>query len=165
RRSADHAVPLSPPPRRHLRSATGVRMRAKRPEGWRTRYLHGVEPLWASAPKESGDGVPAHVHGTIVHRALERSPAGPLEEAELAEELARILDEVIGDIDEPELEPRLAADARYRSALEREVARVLSSREWRWYTDGIHYRELGFLHLVERRLGYVGALDLFRADL
>jgi ATP-dependent helicase/nuclease subunit A len=159
------AAPIDAPPLRHLSSATEVMMRENRPDEWKTRYVHGVEPSWAFAPRGGGENVPAHVHGTIVHRTLERSPPGPLEEAELAEELSRILDEVIGDIDEPELEPRLASDTSYRTALEREIARVVSSREWRWYTEGIHYRELGFLHLADRRLGYVGALDLYRADL
>lgn len=156
---------LPEPPLRWLTSATEVMMREDSPEEWALRYRHGVEPAWAFAPERKageGDALPARVRGTIIHGALERYPPGPLEQARRDLELARILDEVIGELDAPELEPYLARGQRYREALEREVARVVSSDSWAWYTEGAHHRELPFLHLTQPRAWTIGAFDLYR---
>jgi ATP-dependent exoDNAse (exonuclease V) beta subunit len=156
------AEALPAPPLRHLTSATEIMMQDGDPDQWTLRYLHGVEPVWAFAADGDGDAVPARVRGTIIHGALERYPPGPLELAEQEEELARILDEVIGELDAPELEAYLAPGQAYRRALAQEIGRVVSGDEWRWYTDGEHYRELPFLHLVERGLARTGSFDLYR---
>ncbi|MQA89216.1 MAG: AAA family ATPase [Gemmatimonas sp.] len=160
-----HLAELLPaPPFRHLSSATEVMLRERDRPQWELRYVHGVEPVWAFARNSSGKRIPERVRGTIIHGALERYPPGPLERAEMEEELARILEEVIGELEMPELEPYLTAENDYRNALEREIAHVVSSEEWGWYTAGEHYRELPFLHIVGQRLAYVGAFDLYRPE-
>ena len=87
-----------------------------------------------------------------------------LERIQEQEELARILDEVVGELDAPELEPVMARGSAYRRALEEEISRVVRSEEWAWYTGGEHYREIEFLHLNEARAWRVGAFDLYRPD-
>ncbi len=158
------AAPLPAPPMRHLSSATEVMMKEDDPERWKLRYVHGVEPPWQFAVRGREGKLPANVRGTIIHGALERYPTGRLEDIEMEQELSRILDEVIGELDSPELEPILSADLEYRRALEEEIARVVSSPEWEWYSAGEHYRELPFLHIAGPRLAYIGAFDLYRPD-
>lgn len=156
------AIPM--PVMRYLSSATEVMMKEDDAERWALRYVHGVEPGWQFAARRREGKLPANVRGTIIHGALERYPAGRLEEIEMEEELARILDEVIGELDAPELEPLLGSNVQYRQALEQEIAKVVSGAEWRWYSEGEHYRELPFLHIVGPRMAYIGAFDLYRPD-
>jgi ATP-dependent helicase/nuclease subunit A len=139
---------------RFLTSATELMMRENDPALWEMRYVHGVEPVWSFA--RAGEGVPAHVRGTLIHGVLERIRE--------QEELSRLLDEVVGELDAPELQPVLQPGTSYREALEAEIARVVASDEWTWYTAGEHYRELPFLHLNERRAWRIGAFDLYRPD-
>lgn len=148
------ARPAPAVPLRFLTSATEAMMRENDPRQWELRYLHGVEPPWTFARDRSGGGVPAHLRGTVIHGVLER--------IQEQEELARLLDEVVGELDAPELEPVLMRGTAYRQALEEEIARVVSSDEWKWYTEADHFRELEFLHLVDSRSARVGAFDLFR---
>ncbi|MBH16053.1 MAG: hypothetical protein CME30_02065, partial [Gemmatimonadetes bacterium] len=56
--------------------------------------------------------------------------------------------------------PKLGS--KYWEALEEELEQVLKSPEWKWYIDGEHYRELSFVHLVDRKHWYLGAFDLYR---
>lgn len=146
--------PLPIPRHRWLTSATELMLKSKDPERWERRYLHGVVESWQFAPPGDGEGIPADVRGTIIHGVLERIR----EEAELA----RLLDETIGALDDPDLEDVLGRGSRYRDALEREIERVVRSPEWAWYTEGEHHRELGFIHLRGAREWRVGAFDLYR---
>ena len=161
------AKPVDDPPLRWLTSATELMMREDDRKQWEQRYVHGVEPVWVFAPG-TGDGgagspgIPANIRGTVIHGVLERYPPGPLEQARREAELARVLDEVVVELDAPELEPYLQPGQSYREALEQEIARVVTSDEWAWYTDGEHHRELEFLHLVEPRAWRVGAFDLLK---
>lgn len=138
---------------RTLTSATEEMMKERRPDEWAERYVHGIEPRWRFARDRADDGLPPTTRGTLVHAVLEEIQ----EEAELA----RILEERIGELDAPELEPLLQPGTRYRRELEQEILRVVRDPEWAWYTDGTHYRELGFLHRTERAWR-VGSFDLYR---
>ena len=149
---------LGAPPLRATTSATELMMKEGDPERWRLRYVHGVQPSWEFAPRFArggAPGVPAHLRGTLIHGVLER--------IEEARELSRVLDETIGELDNPELETLLRPGAAYREALEQELRRVLESEEWRWYVDGEHWRELPFTHLEERPWR-LGSFDLYRSD-
>ena len=158
------AASLPIPALRYLTSATEVMMKEEDPDRWALRYVHGVEPRWQfAAPRREGK-LRANVRGTIIHGALERYPTGRLEEIEMEQELSRILDEVIGELDAQDVEPILGANAEYRRALEEEIATVVTSPEWEWYSEGEHYRELPFLHIAGPRMAYIGAFDLFRPD-
>ena len=128
---------------------------AKDPEEWERRYRHGVIAPWFFARQTAGDpAVPGTVRGTVIHGVLER--------IEEQRELARILDEVIGGLDEPELAPLMAPGTSYRDALEEEIRRVVESDKWKWYVEGEHYRELPFAHLADATECRIGALDLYR---
>jgi hypothetical protein len=156
------AGPLTEPPLRYLTSATELMTRESDPELWELRYRHGVEPARAFAPEATAGEVSARLRGTVIHGVLERFPPGPLEQAALEEELAALLDEVVGELDTPELEPVLLRGHAYRAALEQEIARVVSGEAWRHLTGGEHYRELRFIHLALRREVRFGAFDLHR---
>lgn len=146
---------LSAPAPRALTSATEHMMKQRDPDAWAQRYVHGIQPMWRFARLDRrGERLPPDVRGTIVH--------GVLEEIEEEAELARILEETIGELGAPELEPMLAPGTQYRRELEAEILRVVRDAEWRWYTDGRHFRELGFLHLVEGGEARVGSFDLYR---
>jgi hypothetical protein len=74
-----------------------------------------------------------------------------------------VLNETIAGIDSPPgVEEFLRPGGPYRTALEEEIAAVVSGDDWGWYVDGEHYRELRFLHLVGPEHWRVGALDLYR---
>lgn len=151
------ARPLPRPPRRYIRSATELLVHRRSRAEWRLTYGHGVTPRWYFARESGGgDGVPERVRGTVIHGVLERIQ----EEAELAE----LLDETIGALDSPEMEERMAPGTEYRDALEREIAEVIGTGEWKWYVDGEHYRELRFVHLARPRKWRVGTFDLYRPD-
>lgn len=158
------AEPIQSPPLRHLSSATEVMMKEADEKRWELRYVHGVEPRFQFAAKRREGKLPAHLRGTIIHSTLERYPVGKLEELEAERELSRILDEVIGELDTPDLEPLLDSNLDYRRALEREIAQVVSGPEWKWYSEGEHYRELPFLHIVGPKMAFIGAFDLYRPD-
>jgi hypothetical protein len=148
-------APLAPPPLSYIRSATDLMMHHNDPEEWERRYRHGVIAPWYFAKEAREDGgVPGTVRGTVIHGVLER--------IEQERELARILDEVIGGLDEPELAPLMAPRTAYRDALEDEIRRVVASDEWKWYVEGEHYRELPFAHLADVHEWRIGAMDLYR---
>ena len=139
---------------RGIGSATERMMRVRRPEEWRLRYEHGVlPPADFLTGSDVPDGLPARARGVLIHGILER--------IETEDEIARVLDETIASLDLGDLETSLSEGSRYRQALESEIARVVRSPEWRWYVEGIHFRELRFLHRAAD--GWIqGALDLFR---
>ena len=147
--------PLPEPPLRFATSATEMMTRASDPEAWERRYRHGVQALWEFAPALSrSGGVPATARGTLIHGVLER-----LEEER---ELSRVLDEAIGELENPEVEALLSPGTRYRRALEEEIRKVVTSPQWAWYVEGEHRRELPFAHLVGPREWRLGAFDLYR---
>jgi ATP-dependent exoDNAse (exonuclease V) beta subunit len=152
-----------------LRSATDLALERRDRMGWLQRYRHGVVPGWQFAgdgsPAGSGeekragspdpDPVPAVVRGTIVHRALE-SAAGD------EEDLAALLDEAIGGLEEEDALRLAAGDAGGAlRALREEVGRVLGGEAWRAWTSGEHHRELAFVHFATPDEWHQGRLDLF----
>jgi ATP-dependent exoDNAse (exonuclease V) beta subunit len=140
--------------RRWIRSATELMAHQRSRREWQLKYWHGVEPPWYFAPEsESEDEIPPWVRGVVIH--------GVLEKLQTEAELADLLEEAIGALDSPELEERMAAGTEYRVALEDEIARVVQSDEWKWYTEGENHRELAFAHLVNTRKWRTGAFDLF----
>jgi ATP-dependent exoDNAse (exonuclease V) beta subunit len=141
---------------RRFRSATEIMSRLRSRNEWRAKYLHGIEPAWWFARPEAdgADGVPATVRGIVIHGVLERIR----EESELAD----LLEVTIGALDAPDLEERLGPGTAYRNALEAELQRVISSDEWRWYTEGDHRRELWFVDFRRGGTWHTGAFDLFR---
>lgn len=153
-----HALP--DPPLRWMRSATELMMLDGDPEEWARRYEHGVLAPWHFAPESSGaeGGLPATVRGQIIHGVLER--------LEAEAEIARVLEETIGSLDEPELEHMLRPGGEYREQLEAEIRQVAASEEWAWYTGGElgrdYWKELTFTHLDGTRDWRFGAFDLYR---
>lgn len=152
-----------------LRSATELALESRDREAWTRRYRHGVVPGWrfaedGSPPGSDGEGeagahppgvLPAAVRGTLVHRALERA-------GEDADELAALLDEAIGGLDEEDaLAFADAAGDAARMSLRQEIGRVLQSRAWSGWTSGEHHRELAFIHFAAPREWRQGRLDLF----
>ena len=122
---------------------------------WMLRYVHGVVPQWRFAPaRATRDGIPADVHGMVVHGVLERIR----DEAELAE----LLDLAIGALDVPELQERMAAGTEYRVALTKEIKGVVRGEEWKWYVEGEHSRELPFVHFRHESKWRVGVFDLYK---
>lgn len=141
--------------RRRFRSATELMAHARGRHEWILRYWHGVTAPWYFAPQsEPEDEIPAWVRGVVIHGVLEKLQ----EEAEIAE----LLDEAIGALDAPELEERMGPSTQYRRALEDEIARVVTSEEWKSYVEGEHFRELPFVQLVTPHKWRTGAFDLFR---
>ena len=153
-----HALP--DPPLRWTRSATELMLLDEDPEEWKRRYEHGALAAWHFAPETSAEeaGLPALVRGQIIHGALER--------LEAEAEIARVVEETIGSLDEPELEAMLRPGSAYREQLEEEIRRVAASEEWAWYTEGElgrdYWKELTFTHLVGARDWRFGAFDLYR---
>ena len=141
---------------RALTSATELQLRETDPRAWRLRYVHGVEEAWRFAPRGGGeDAVPPALRGTLIHGVLERIRE--------AEELSRLLDETIADVDAPPgVEELLETGTPYRVALEAEIERVVTGERWRWYVAGRHYRELSFLVLAGGAPWRTGAIDLYR---
>ena len=150
-------APLPSPPPRRLVSATELMLRARDADAWRRRFVHGVEAPWEFARRgRDAEGLSPLVRGTLIHKVLERHR----EDAELA----ALLEEALGGIDDPELSATLAQDDTWREELAREIDRVVSSPEWRSYVEGEHYRELRFLHLRGAAEWRQGAFDLYRPD-
>ncbi|WP_428277965.1 UvrD-helicase domain-containing protein [Candidatus Palauibacter sp.] len=153
-----HALPA--PTLRWTRSATELMLLNGDPDEWERRYRHGALAPWHFAPEPSGEerGLPALVRGQIIHGALER--------LEAEAEIARVVEETIGSLDEPELEAMLRPGSEYREQLEEEIRRVAASEEWAWYTEGElgrdYWKELTFTHLVGARDWRFGAFDLYR---
>lgn len=153
-----HALPA--PTLRWTRSATELMLLSEDSEEWERRYRHGALAPWHFAPERSGDetGLPALIRGQIIHGALER--------LEAEAEIARVVEETIGSLDEPELEAMLRPGSEYREQLEEEIRRVAASEEWAWYTEGElgrdYWKELTFTHLVGARDWRFGAFDLYR---
>ena len=153
-----HALPA--PTLRWTRSATELMLLNEDPDEWERRYRHGALAPWHFAPEPSGEerGLPALVRGQIIHGALER--------LEAEAEIARVVEETIGSLDEPELEAMLRPGSEYREQLEEEIRRVAASEEWAWYTEGElgrdYWKELTFTHLVGARDWRFGAFDLYR---
>ena len=147
--------PIRGPGESFLSSATELRLRALHPDEWELRYRHGVVPKadFCRRPS-SGEGLPAKVRGTLIHTVLER--------LEAESELARVLGEAIAGLDAPESETLLEPGSVYREKLEAEIEAVVRSEEWSHYVAGRHWRELPFLHLLDRRNWRLGAYDLFR---
>lgn len=99
--------------------------------------------------------MPAHLRGSLIHGVLER--------IEALDELSGILNETISALDTPPgIEDHLLHGTAYREALAAEITRVVTSKNWHWYVDGQHYRELRFLHLSTEGDWKQGALDLYR---
>lgn len=152
--------PLPEPPLRWTRSATELMLLEEDPEEWERRYRHGALAPWHFAPEASDAeaGLPALVRGQIIHGALER--------LEAEAEIARVVEETIGSLDEPELEAMLRPGSEYREQLEEEIRRVAASEEWAWYTEGElgrdYWKELTFTHLLGPRDWRFGAFDLYR---
>ena len=144
------------PPGRWLSSATELMLLGKDPEAWERKYLHGAMASWEFTPKLGDAPVPSHVRGTVIHGVLERIQ----EESELAQ----LLDETIGSLDDPDVENALGSGSAYREALEKEIAAFVETPGWAAVTEGEHYRELSFVHLAEERSWRAGALDLYRPD-
>ena len=140
---------------RATRSSTELMIgRASRAD-WMLRYVHGVVPQWRFAPERATrDGIPADVHGRLVHGVLERIG----DETELAE----LLDLAIGALDVPELQESMAAGTEYRVALAKEIKAVVRGDEWKWYVEGEHSRELPVVHFRHESMWRVGAFDLYR---
>ncbi|WP_420615003.1 UvrD-helicase domain-containing protein [Candidatus Palauibacter sp.] len=153
-----HALPA--PTLRWTRSATELMLLNEDPDEWERRYRHGALAPLHFAPEPSGEerGLPALVRGQIIHGALER--------LEAEAEIARVVEETIGSLDEPELEAMLRPGSEYREQLEEEIRRVAASEEWAWYTEGElgrdYWKELTFTHLVGARDWRFGAFDLYR---
>ncbi len=152
--------PLPEPPLRWTRSATELMLLEEDPEEWERRYRHGALAPWHFAPETSAEeaGLPALVRGQIIHGVLER--------LEAEAEIARVVEETIGSLDEPELEAMLRPGSEYRAKLEEEIRRVAASEEWAWYTEGElgrdYWKELTFTHLLGARDWRFGAFDLYR---
>ncbi|WP_419857242.1 UvrD-helicase domain-containing protein [Candidatus Palauibacter irciniicola] len=152
--------PLPEPPLRWTRSATELMLLEEDPEEWERRYRHGALAPWHFAPETSTEeaGLPALVRGQIIHGVLER--------LEAEAEIARVVEETIGSLDEPELEAMLRPGSEYREQLEEEIRRVAASEEWAWYTEGElgrdYWKELTFTHLLGARDWRFGAFDLYR---
>ncbi len=147
-------------PLRWTRSATELTVLEADPEEWERRYQYGVLAPWHFAPESSAEevGLPALVRGQIIHGALER--------LEAEAEIARVVEETIGSLEEPELEAMLRPGSEYRRQLEEEIRRVAASEEWAWYTAGElgrdYWKELTFTHLLGARDWRFGAFDLYR---
>jgi hypothetical protein len=152
----DLAAPLAAPAPSHLRSATELMARCRNWEDHRLRYVHGITPVWRfeRRPAVQAAGPAADLRGALVHGVLER--------IQEEEELAELLEVAVAALDAPELEEHLAPGSAYRVALEEEIRRVVTGREWSWYVDGPHWRELRFVHLRAPGRWRVGAMDLYR---
>ncbi len=145
--------PVAPRPAL-IESATERALRALDPERWQLRYVHGVmrpEEFLQTLPPPGS--LPPTTRGTLIHGVLERIGE--------VEELGRILDETLSSLDFADLELALQPGTEYRTALEREIARVVRSPEWRWYIEGPHHRELRFL-FHDGAAWLQGAMDLYR---
>ncbi len=151
-----------PVPARRIRftqSATELMARGRSREEWRLKYHHGVIPCWyfardGAGQGDGGGGLGARTRGIVIHGVLER--------IQEEEELAELLDVVIGTLDAPELEEHMAPGSKYRRQLEQEIRGVVSSDEWRWYVEGEHYRELDFVQFRTPEKWRIGAFDLYR---
>ena len=145
------------PPLRFVHSATELMARERDENEWARSYRHGVQPpaefVRPLDGSDAGELRPT-VRGTLIHGVLER--------IQREDELAAILDETIGGLDDPELERFMSAHSRYRAALEAEIRRIVQSEEWKWYVEAEHYRELTFVHLAAARDWRIGAFDLYR---
>jgi hypothetical protein len=161
------------------RSATELMAWCRDRGEWRLRYQHGVLPWWdwvgsvALSEAKGGSGVtpssPAVTLSEAKGQELRLSPRtrgqlihGVLERIRDEEELAELLDVVVGTLDAPELEEALSRGSRLRDQLEAEIRGVVQSPEWRWYVEGPHWRELKFVDLRSRVRWRVGAFDLYR---
>ena len=137
-------------------------LRDEDPEEWARRYrARRDSPRGTSRPPSSGEeaGLPATVRGQIIHGVLER--------LEAEAEIARVVEETIGSLDEPELEAHAASRDRVsRATGGLEIRRVAASEEWAWYTEGElgrdYWKELTFAHLQGPRDWRFGAFDLYR---
>ena len=150
-------APIADPPLRFVRSATELMARQRDEVAWERRYRHGVLGQGEFVIKSPDDAEPrlqATVRGTVIHGVLER--------IQQEDELAAILEETIGGLDDPELERFMSSHSRYRQTLEAEIRRIVRSDTWKWYVEGENYRELGFLHLRGACDWRVGAFDLYR---
>jgi len=150
-------APIAEPPLRFVHSATELMTRERDHGEWERRYRHGVQSLREFIIKPEGAGEPAlqpTVRGTVIHGVLER--------IQQEDELAAILEETIGGLDDPELERFMSSHSRYRAALEAEIRRIVRSDTWKWYVEGENYRELSFLHLLGASDWRAGAFDLYR---
>ncbi|NIR44358.1 MAG: UvrD-helicase domain-containing protein [Gemmatimonadetes bacterium] len=159
-REAGSLPPLAAPLRqrrlRTMRSATELMTRARSRREWRERYVLGLVPYRYFTQRARKGGLPAWLRGSIVHDVLQF--------IQELEELDELLDVTIGALESPELEERLRRGSELRADIEREIEGVVNSDEWRWYTQGRHYRELPFVHLIDVEKWHVGAFDLFRPD-
>ena len=146
--------PLRPRRFRPARSATEFMARARDRREWELKYRYGVVPEWYFSRKPAPGEPAAWLRGTIIHDVLEH--------IEELEELADLLDVAIGAFDSPELDERLARGGELRREIEREIETVITSDEWKSYTEGEHHRELPFVHLARPGRSYIGAFDLLR---
>ncbi|MGE0441437.1 MAG: UvrD-helicase domain-containing protein [Gemmatimonadales bacterium] len=146
------------------RSATELMARARSRKDHRLRYVHGVLPVWRfarSAGSGSGSGsdrdgatLRADLKGTLVHGVLER--------IQDEDEVAELLEVVVGAVDAEEVSELLERNQALRASIEDEIRRVVASPEWKWYVEGEHWRELGFVQFRSPRRWRVGAMDLYR---
>ncbi len=149
-------APIAEPPPRFVHSATELMMRERDEDEWQRRYRHGVQAPseFVVQPPEGEPSLQPTVRGTLIHGVLER--------IQQEDELAAILEETIGGLDDPELERLMSSHSRYRAALEAEIRKIVRSDAWKWYVEGENYRELSFLYLLAARDWRVGAFDLYR---
>ena len=147
-------APVPQPAPRWLTSATELMLKDKDAEAWERRYEHGALASWEFTRDGGEAKLPANIRGSLIHGVLERIQ----EESELA----GLLDETIGGLDDADIEYALGPGSSYREAVEAEIAKVISSPQWAEYTAGEHYRELSFVHLAEEREWRAGAFDLYR---
>ena len=137
------------------RSATELMTWCRDRGEWRLRYEHGVLPSWDwVGGGVGGEGLSPRARGQLIHGVLERIRD--------EEELAELLDVVVGTLDAPELEEALERGSLVREHIEAEIRSVVQSLEWRWYVEGQHFRELPFVDLRSPVRWHVGAFDLYR---
>ena len=148
-------MPLPEPPLSFIRSATELMMEDKDRGEWALRYRHGVIVQSDFSRGSAGQSeISGKQRGTVIHGILEKMEAGG--------DIAKLLNEVIGELDEPELAELMPLDTSYGEELEKEIRRVVQSDEWKWYTQGEFYSELPFAHLVNAKDWRIGDLDLYR---
>ena len=148
--------PIAEPPLRFEHSATELMTRNRAEAEWQRRYRHGVQAVdeFVNQPELDDPVLQATLRGTLIH--------GVLECIQQEDELAAILEQAIGSLDDPEVEQFMSSHSHYRAALEAEIRRIVRSDNWKWYVEGKNYRELSFLHLLAPRDWRVGAFDLYR---
>ena len=147
------AANIATPSMQFTTSATEVMTKQRSMKEWREKYEYGIQSTSSFTGHRSGR-MPSQTRGKVIHGVLER--------IQEYEELPTVLNETLSSMDASELGGGPKLGSKYWEALEEELEQVLKSPEWKWYIDGEHYRELSFVHLVDRKHWYLGAFDLYR---